>query len=228
MMKKFVTLFKKPVVYVSSLLTLFLASLIIILALFMGQEAGNFVIEIEAGDVSKNLHITETLSDENYYSRLQAGSFEGMSHSTYGRFQNRLETYKDAEGVYIDKERHVYAYTFYILNNNEESLDLQATMYYSNVTNALDTAIRVMTITEDLGIRCYQAPDEIPTDYGADYPEIFYFESKDIVYEETYLTFEPGTYIKYTVMFWLEGNDIDCNDDRRLGTIRFSLKLSIL
>ena len=227
-MKKFVSLFKKPVVYVSMLTTFFLASLIIILALFMGQEAGNFVIEVEAGDVSKNLHITESLLDTDYYSRLQAGSFEGMSHSTYSRFQNRIETYKDAEGVYIDKEKHVYAYTFYILNNNKESLDLKSTMYYSNVTNELDTAIRVMTITEELGMRCYQLPDEVETNYGADYPEIFYFEGGDIVFEENYLTFEPDTYIKYTVLFWLEGNDIDCNDYRRLGTIRFSLKLSIL
>ena len=227
-MKKFVSLFKSPFVYVGTLLLCFLASLIIIIALFMGQEAGNFVIEIESGDVSKNLQITERLSDEEYASRLLAGSFEGMSHSTYGRFEGKIQDYLNQDGVYIYKDRHVYAYTFYILNNNDESLDLKSTMFYSNVTNKLDTAVRVMTITEELGMRCYQLKDEVETDYGANYPEIYYFEGDDIVFEEHYLTFEPDTYIKYTVLFWLEGNDIDCNDDRRLGTIRFSLKLSIL
>ena len=227
-MKKFVSLFKNPIVYLISVTTLFIASLVIIIALFMGQEAGNFVVEIEAGDVSKNLHITENIDDDNYYSRLQAGSFEGMSHSTYGRFENYIDDYVDASGVYIDKDRHVYAYTFYVLNNNKESFDLMSTMYYSNVTKELDSAIRVMTITESAGMRCYQLPDEVATDYGANYPEIFYFVGDGVVFEETYLTFEPNTYMKYTVLFWLEGNDMDCNDNRRLGTIRFSLKLSIL
>ena len=119
----------------------------------MGQEAGNFVIEVESGDVSKNLQITERLSDEEYASRLLAGSFEGMSHSTYGRFEGMIPTYLDQNGVYIDKDRHVYSYTFYILNNNAESLDLKATMFYSNVTNKLDSAIRVMTITEESTIK---------------------------------------------------------------------------
>lgn len=228
-MKKFISLFDKKILYMTLLFSFSFASLIIVIALFMGQEAGNFVIEVEAGDVQKNLFITENINSENHGSRLEAGAFEGISHSTYARFKSRIPTYQSTSGVYMDKDLHVYAYTLYVLNNNEETFDLKATMYYSNVTNGLDKAIRVMTITEEFGEQCYQLVDDVETDYGVDYPKIKYFTNEtDIVYEEEYLSFEPSTYIRYTVLFWLEGNDLDCNDERRLGTIRFSLKFSIM
>ena len=181
-MKKYVSLFEKKLIFMTLLFALSFASLIMVIALFMGQEAGNFVIEVEPGDVQKNLFITESMANENLGSRLEAGAFEGISHSTYSRFKKRIQTYRNTNGVYIDKELHVYAYSFYILNNNEEAFDLQATMFYSNVTNGLDSAVRVMTITEQLGQSCYQLVDEVETDYGVDYPQIFYFTNEtDVV-----------------------------------------------
>lgn len=227
-MNKFVSLFKKPTTLILLLIAFSFSSLIIIIALFMGQEAGNFVVEVESGDVSKNLHIAEDINDHDYVSRLEAESFEGMSHSTFARFESKIGDYVETKGAYIDKERHVYSYTFYIINHSEETFDIRSTMFFSNVTKELDSAIRVMTITEQAGMRCYQLPDEVETDYGADYPPIHYFADDDTIFREDYASVKPNEYIKYTIVVWLEGKDLDCNDDRRLGTIKFSLKLAIL
>lgn len=223
-----VSLFKKPSILIVLFILFSFSSLMIVVALFMGQEAGNFVIEVESGDVSKNLHIAESISSHDYVSRLEVPAFEGMSHSTYERFEGKIDDYINTDGVYMDKDLHIYAYTFYILNNSEEAIDIQSTMFFSNVTKELDSAIRVMTITEQAGMRCYQLPDEEEVDYGANYPPIHYFNDKDVVYKEDFLGIQPNSYVKYTMVFWLEGNDLDCNDDRRMGTIRFLLKIAIL
>jgi hypothetical protein len=54
------------------------------------------------------------------------------------------------------------------------------------------------------------------------------FASSEEIYNEVLLGVEPNDYIKYSVLFWLEGNDPDCVDSILNGTIKFSLKLSIL
>lgn len=227
-MNSFVSLFKKPAILISALVALFLASLIIIIALFMGQESGNFVIQVESGNVRKSIHITENLESGNFESRLEAGGITGLSDSTYTRFMGRKDFYTNVNGMYADKDLHVYAYTFYILNDCAESLDVKATMYYSNVTNNLDKAIRVMTITTQGNLeRCYQLEDEQEVDYGASYPTIINFANKGVAYEEDYLSFEPNETMKYTILIWIEGKDPECTDQLQLGTIRFTLKLSI-
>ena len=54
------------------------------------------------------------------------------------------------------------------------------------------------------------------------------FASDEECYNEVLLGVEPNEYIKYSVLFWLEGNDPDCVDSILGGTVKFSLKLSIL
>lgn len=228
-MKDFVSLFKKPAFLIAAVVALFSASLIIVISLFMGQESGNFVIQVESGNVRKSIRITDNLSNESYESRLEAGGFLEMSDTTFTRFSGKLEQYISTDGVYADEDYQVYAYTFYIVNNCEESLDLKATMFYSNVTNSLDKAIRIMTITgEEKLRRCYQAADDKVVDYGASYPSVSNFPGNGVAYEEEYLTVNPRDIIRYTIVVWIEGNDPDCVDELQRGTIKFNLKLSIL
>lgn len=218
---------KKPVVLVGSLISLFLACLIVVIALFMGQEAGNFVIEVEGGNQRKSIQICENLNGSTS-SRLEAPSVSEMTNTTFHRFRDRLDKYKETDGVTIDEDTHIYAYSFYMLNEGAESLKVNATLFYSGVSNNLDKAVRVLTMssTSD-SLACYQAPDEQMTDYGNDYPPVSLFLGDGKVYEEEFLSVDPGDIIKYTVLFWLEGNDPDCTDAIRLGKIRFALKLSV-
>jgi hypothetical protein len=143
-------------------------------------------------------------------------------------FDDKIESYIATGGDYVDEGACVYAYTFYVLNDNDEALDIKATLSYSNVTRNLDKAIRVMTVSTYAGKRVYQAKDEIEKDYGAAYPAVIEFASDEECYNEILLGVEPNEYIKYSVLFWLEGNDPDCVDSILGGTVKFSLKLSIL
>lgn len=227
-MKNFVSIFKRPAILIGLLASLFLACLIIILSLFMGQEAGNFVIQVESGNVRKSITLTTSLENPDYTSRLEASSVTNMTNTTYSRFQNRIDNYRNTDGVFIDEDMHVYSLTFYLVNDCEETLDVIASMYYSNVTNNLETAVRILTISsQNDTMNCYQAKDEVETDYGAEYPSVSHFPGSGVAFNENILAFGPRKTIKYTILFWLEGMDPDCVDAIRLGTIRFSLKLSI-
>ncbi len=226
-MGKIVTLFKKPAVLIGSLVSLFLASTIVIVALFMGQEAGNFVIEVEGGNERKSVQICEKLGGSTA-SRLEAPSITEMTNTTYHRFSDKLSSYQEVEGFMVDEDQHVYVYSFYMINEGSESLRVRATMYYSNVTNNLDKAIRVLTMSSTSNQKnCYQVADETEMDYGDKYPAVSLFLGDGRVYEEDFLSVDPGATIKYTVVLWLEGNDPDCTDAIRLGQIRFALKLAV-
>lgn len=225
---KTVSLFKKPIVMLGSLGIFFFLSLAVVLALFMGQDAGNFVVQVEDGTVKKTVKITESLENPEYRTRLEGSGYLNLTDTTYSMFDTSIESYIVNGGDYVDEGASVYAYTFYIVNDNTEALDMKATLSYSNVTRDLDKAIRIMTVSSSLGRNVYQVKDEVEKDYGAAYPSVQSFASDKECYNEMLLGLEPGQYIKYSVLFWLEGNDPDCVDTILGGTIKFSLKLSIL
>ena len=225
---KSVSIFKKPVVLIGLLGIFFFLSLVIVLALFMGQDAGNFVVQVEDGTVKKTVKITESLENPEFRTRLEGTGYLNLSDTTYTMFDDKIESFTANGGDFVDEGACVYAYTFYIVNDNEEALDIKATLSYSNVTRDLDKAIRVMTVSSKNDKTVYQAKDDVEKDYGAAYPNIQLFPSTEECYNEMILGIEPGDSVKYSVLFWLEGNDPDCVDSILGGTIKFSLKLSIL
>ena len=54
---KSVSLFKKPFILTGVLGIFFFLSMVIVLALFLGQDAGNFVVQVEDGTVKKTLKV---------------------------------------------------------------------------------------------------------------------------------------------------------------------------
>ena len=225
---KTVKIFKKPMFLLAALGTFFFLSLVIVLALFLGQDAGNFVVQVEDGTVKKTVKITESIENPVFRTRLEGNGYLNLSDTTYSIFSDKIDSYVVVGGDYIDDSACVYAYTFYILNDNTEALDVKATLSYSNVTRNLDKAVRVMTVSSHNGKQVYQAKDEIEQDYGAAYPSTMDFASDKECYNEMILGVEPGEYIQYSVLFWLEGKDPDCVDTILGGTVKFSLKISIL
>lgn len=225
---KLVSLFKKPMFLVGLFSALFFSSLIISLAVYMGHESGNFVIQIEGGDLEKALMISETL-DEQGKNRLEAPGYSGLSHSTYSFFSEKIDDYVRIEGGSVDEKTHVYHYSFYILNKGQTSVDVQASLSYSSIRNNVDQAIRVLTIASTTDeIKLYQATDTEDCDYGVDYPRTTSFIDNGTVFEESYLALEPEDYIRYSILIWLEGKDPDCTDEILNGAIKFTMKLSIL
>ena len=58
-MKSFVTIFRSKAFMFTLMIGLFLTSFLIIVAMLLGNQSGNFVIQVENGDVNKSISITD-------------------------------------------------------------------------------------------------------------------------------------------------------------------------
>ena len=162
---------------------------------------------------------------------------------------NDLDEITAQTGQYTNEGASLYAYTFYIVNTTPDgsNVGIDVGMTYSKVTKSVDKVIRVMTYAYSTNTsvpEIYQAREEDGSeiDYVKDYgyviePLLFKDEAVDggTIFDNQHYTIgttasESATrinYMKYSVFFWLEGNDPECDEDIMGGTIKFDLTVSV-
>lgn len=120
--------------------------------------------------------------------------------------------------------KNYFAYTFYLLNNGENTLSYEYQMLLSNVTNDVDKAIR---------IRLYV--DGTPTTYArtrsdgtGPEPDTTEFRTTSVVMNDFKADFKPGNFTKFTVVIWIEGEDPDCTDELIGGDLKCEMKFSVI
>lgn len=232
---KTVSIFKDKSFQITLMIGLLLASIIIILALSIGNEAGNFVIQVESGNVTKSLSITENLEDSNSLTdRLVTDGIRNISDNAPQLFMpNGLQDVKDmVQKPGVNLEYHdLYIYTFYVVNTCNQDINVNFNMKITSVYNNLDKAIRIMTYNETTeAINIYQAKDDIEKDYIHYIYQPTLFEDDKNAFNETCIlksNEEDVHYIKYSVIVWIEGEDPECNDDLYLGAIKFQLDINV-
>ena len=250
--KRFVSLFKSTGFKVIAFGALLATSVLIALAMLLGNEAGQFVIRVRDNSLEKSIAVTtDYMNEATYASALQAPGMDGIADYSAPYFiklgYNDLDQITSKSGLYKRDGLTLYAYTFYIVNTTPDgsNVGVNIRMDYSKVTNSVDKAIRVMTYAEstiDSVPEIYQASDEADIDYVNDYdyliePKIFDEENVDngVVFPEQHYTIgstaseseDKINHMKYSVFFWLEGNDPECDERIMGGTIKFDLTISI-
>ncbi len=240
-MKKFISVFKSKSFKWILLLTLLVTSILIILVMLLGNQSGNFVVKVESGDANKSIAITDIYEDRVYTNKLVANGIEGMTNTTPRWFldgdteeeQNiGLKKLTTELGNTID-DSTAYIYTFLIVNTGNNAVTINLEMNVSNTSNGVDDAIRVMSYNDDSeSINIYQKADVSDTVYAYYPAQPTLFLSENVVYNESVTVLpttdpEKPSFIKYSVIFWLEGQDPECTEAIFNGTIRFSLKCSV-
>lgn len=79
--RRFVSLFKNRAFKVTACIALFLTSVLIILAMLLGNEAGTFVIRVHDGDAQQSIAITDNpdyANEANHYKTLSAPGFDNI------------------------------------------------------------------------------------------------------------------------------------------------------
>lgn len=247
--RRLVSLFRTTGFKLAAFLVLLATSVMIGLAMLLGNEAGQFVIRVRDDSYEKSIGITLDL-DETPSSLLKADGMTGMADYSAAYFvklgYNDLDAITATTGNYVNDGASLYAYTFYIVNTTADgsNVGVDVSMTYSNVTKGVDTAVRVMTYAYSSNTstpEIYQKSDSVDIDYVAEYGYI----QQPILFEEegtssgTIFTGQHYTigstasegdrvdYMKYSVFFWLEGNDPDCDEDIQGGTIKFALQVAV-
>lgn len=242
-MFKTVSMFKKLSFKITLLAAFFFTSVIIAVALLMGSQSGNFVVQVQSGDIETSIAITESLNDiSTYGDKITTDGIGNISNNTALYFMNDgVEDLKEiAANTGVNKELvDLYCYTFYVANTGDSIVNIEFEMNIAQVTKGLDKAIRVMSFNQKTGkYTIYQAIDEPDWEYPS-YESIGQpkmFKDDRIVYtEQDYLLpmspgnlNEEGSYIKYSVFVWVEGWDPQCTEDLYRSTIQFELTIKVI
>jgi hypothetical protein len=213
-MFKTVSIFSKLSVKITLLCAFFFTSLIIALALLMGSQSGNFVVQVQSGDIEASIAITENLNQiDTYVDKITTDGIGNISNNTAIYFMNDgvADLKEMTVNTGVNKELvDLYCYTFYVANTGDSIVNIEFEMSIAQVTKNLDKAIRVMSFNGNSNkYTIYQAIDEPDWEYPS-YESIGQprmFKDDRIVYtEQDYLLpmgannyNDEGSYIKYSV-----------------------------
>lgn len=112
-------------------------------------------------------------------------------------------------------------HTFYCKNVGTETFSFTYKLVYNNVVNHLDEVIRVRlyvngvpttyakTRSDGLGKETYYCDQE--------------FYGNNIVADGIIKNVKPGDITKFTVVVWIEGDDLDCDDSKINGEIKLDM-----
>ncbi len=196
---------------------------------FYGQDTGNFVMSVEYDAFNRGIVLSESKNLEQTSSRLMTNPIEGAQDITYNWID--IEQVLETDGDYVDPDIDYMAYTFYLVNNGLETVDVTYSIRITQVLNDLDKAIRVMII-EDGEQTIYQRQDEADEfgqlpEYAVELPESRLFVDDHTVARESITRFIPQQVKKFSVIMWIEGEDPDTTDAIAGGSIKLQMNFSI-
>ncbi len=214
------------------IIPLFILSISIIGLTIYSRNVGNFVIRITE-ESEAVLSLSEKATFAEGKNLLLAQGVSKMRDTTY-RVIPRDITQQD--GSNNDSARNQYlCYSFYLKNISTADIGYMARIQIVGTSKGVEDAVRVMVEFE--GERTiyknYDAKpfiDMIGEDNNPNYYnyETTDFETDSIVFRQHNPILRAGTYVRYSVLIWLEGWDEDCNDSIRGGDIKMEMYFSVV
>lgn len=220
---------KKNLVTMGIIITGILSILMTLLT-YYGSYAGNFIVIIDSRERISSIVLSENSDFDDPAPRLFANSVNDSPPLAY--YDIKVQDAVLQDGNYDDPDFQYFAYSFYLKNNGNQILNVEAKYLITDVIRNSDKAIRIIVVkNEDLDtMEVYQKEDTVEWNYPPNYPETKHFENTDegLVFTENIEDFYPGQIIKYTVINYVEGYDPDCDDSIAGGLIKMTMRFSIM
>ena len=129
--------------------------------------------------------------------------------------------------------KNYLAYTFYCKNAGQEAVTYRYTLVIKNASQTIEKAVRVrLYINGEMNTYARTASDgsgpEIDIDKAGKPVPTTEFWQGNIITTGEIQNFQVGDVTKYTVVVWLEGNDVDCTDDIIGGEFKIDMQMDIL
>jgi len=210
--------------YLSGFLTILFA-----IVSYYGQNSGNFVMSVDYSAYQRGIVLSNDVEFTMKQPQLMTQPISEARDITYSWI--KIADVSQTNGNFIDPEYDYIAYTFYIKNEGNETVDVIYSIKITDIQNNLDESIRVLVI-EDGVQTIFQKPDKadefgnFPT-YPATLAETKYFLSANIVTRKKISNFEPNEFKKYSVIIWLEGHDPDTTDAIIGGMVKLQMVFAI-
>ena len=210
---------KRYAIILTSLLSTLLVMYIISMLL---TQWGDLVISVgDLGDDSgKTLLLSDNAAFNNGSVRLNGGSVQKVTNITKAWLPKGLDK-KDGS----HNGKNYLAYTFYLRNTGTKDLEYNTTMTITGVSKSADEAVRIQIYkngkesTYAKGM--YQNRKNAETDATK-------WVNNDTVIKAKDSALKAGDTDKYTVVMWIEGNDKECVDAIRGGTVRAQMVFDVV
>lgn len=204
---------------VLTILTILLILLILWLASVFITLYGDLVISTDK-DLRQNGIMLSTSADfKDSAIQLSAPKVQNVTNIAKEWLPKDLDKHDGAHNG-----KNYLAYTFYLKNGGQKSLDYTGTMEITGVANNMDEAIRIMIYKN--GEELVYAKGKKSNRSLAEKGTIAWLNNKTVM-KTTSKDFSAGSVDKYTVVIWLEGNDLECTNDILGGYIRSRILFSV-
>ena len=204
---------------------------------FLGRFVGTFTVKLETGNVKLTLSETESFAQQSSYLRVNNlyrlqeytySNLESIGHDVLDNEDNDLLTISRAVNYSKDetsiKSINYFKYTFYVKNVGDVQSAYDVKVVILETDGQLDDTLRVMvyknkandgkhentiyakkSATKHIDDEGNESFDEKISDDHYGYAK--QFETSDVIATIPVDKFIPGDIDRYTVVFWLEGND---------------------
>ncbi|MBQ5347959.1 MAG: hypothetical protein IIU39_07910 [Ruminococcus sp.] len=209
---------KRYAIILTSLLAILLIMYIISM---LTTQWGDLVISI--GDLydGKSIMLSESASFDDAAVKLNGGSVKDVTNITKAWLPKGLDNEKDGQ----HNGENYLAYTFYLKNTGDKDLKYNTRMNITGVSKSADEAIRIQIYRNGkdntYAKTSYKNRKIAETDATA-------WKTTDNVLNIKNTDLKAGSTDKYTVVMWIEGNDPECVDAIRGGTIRSQMVFDVV
>ena len=210
------------VVKISSLiLLLFLICLYGVLTIAYSQ--GSFTITLDSQEtINSGIAIFDSLNNSQAKRKLEAIPIKFMDNISYKWLPDDIDG--DYEGSH-NGENYI-AYTFFIENQGNETLNYWYEVIIDDVIKNVDEAVRFRIYLNGEYVT-YAKKNSIADEAEPDTVRFKDTEnSKGTIILEKRANFRPGDFDKMTIVVWLEGDDPDCTDPLIGGELKMHMKIT--
>lgn len=192
--------------------------LIIYFILRIVYDTGRFTIILDsAGDPMSGLIIYNNLAEKKPQQKLQAETVDFFTNIAQSWLPENIDS--EAEGSH--NGTNYIAYTFYVENRSDNTMNYWYEVVLDDVIKNVDEALRVMIILN--GERTVYAKVNSTTKEPE--PNTIPFNTEKEIISEQREGFASGEIDKCTVVIWIEGNDPECLDDLIGGEIKMHMSI---
>lgn len=206
-------------------LTAMLSSVIIFVTIYSTQ-VGNFVISTSNAEHAIFVSESKDFPDDPLKNVLSAKGAKDLYNTTLSRIN--VDGVKQVDGT--ANTRFFFGYSFYLKNFADVMIDYAAVLTIEQTHANFERAVWIMVIETRDGVdteKVYALRQTVGENVGK--PEnCLGFETTPFLSSNTVFNYEVNNFrkdeiVRYTVIMWLEGNDADCIDDIRTGSMRLEL-----
>lgn len=188
------------------MITLLVLLLILIIAYFILNivyNEGSFTISMDKNTyLESNLVMYESLNDRSSVFKLSTSKIAFMDNISIKWLPDNINN--EAEGAH-NGENYI-AYTFYLENQGEETINYWYSVTIDDIIKNVDDAVRIMIYVND-DQTVYAKRSAIT---GEEEPGTTSFRDDDTIILESRKGMNPEDIDKITIVIWLEGDDPEC------------------